>query len=472
MMRTGERWSKGLERLFLLYLFANPVLDILNGIYLYAVRTLAVAQPGWMAALTPSLLLRMTLLGLMGLYILLNRELLHILQMLVLVLVGLLSVTCEIFLGARYEFFADAQYIARFAYNIAALAVFTRLLNDPSRRDGAAVLLRRVFTWTALLMAGSIIACFVLSSVLPIRLGFFASADRFGIRGSSGFYFAANEAVAILMLLLPVTLSDFFSAGGFRDRKNWPRLIAPAAVMNAMLLVGTKTAFVALAAGTVFVLAYQFIRAKRLKDRAVKRRCWRLIAVSLALFLMLSVFGMAQMVFSSIARIGNIVEEERTEDSFSYLEDDEQRWAWQNSHPILRVLLSGREYYLRKAGENWAGDVRTVLFGIGRGTQAHIIEMDLFEMLFYYGLFGIVIMFFPFARRTFRLIRLPGKGLHRLSVLLALVLTFGYAFIAGHVYFSVTGGFYYVLMILYGELTFSAAENPAPCETSEQSAPC
>ncbi len=471
-MQNSERWNKGLERLFVLYLFANPILDIFNGMYLYAVRVLGVAQPGWMVSLTPTLLLRMALLLVMGWYILLNREIKQILWLLLLALVGLLSVTCEIFLGDRYEFFADAQYIARFAFNIAVLAVFTRLLNTSFSREEAGRLLRRIFTWTALLMAGSIIGCYVLSSVLPIRLGFFASADRFGIRGSSGFYYAANEAVAILMLLLPVMLSDFFSAGGFKDRKNWPRLIAPAAVMNALLLVGTKTAFVALAAGAIFVLAYQLIHARKTKDRAVSRRCWHLVALSLALFIVLSLFGMAQTVFSSISRLGNIVEEERTEDSFNYLEDDEQRWAWQNSHPILRVLLSGREFYLRKAGESWAADVRTILFGIGRGTQSHIIEMDLFEMLFYYGIFGLVVMMFPFAHRMLGLLRSPGKGLHRLSILLALVLTFGYAFIAGHVYFSVTGGFYFVLMILYGEFTFSAEESPAPCETLELSDPC
>ncbi len=471
-MLSGERWNKGLERLFVLYLFANPILDILNGMYLYAVRVLGIAQPGWMVSLTPTLLLRMALLLVMGLYILLNKEYKNILHILLLALVSLLSVTSEIFLGSRYEFFADAQYIARFAFNIAALAVFSRLLNVSFSREEAGRLLRRIFTWTALLMAGSIIGCYVLSSVMPIRLGFFASADRFGIRGSSGFYYAANEAVAILMLLLPITLSDFFAAGGFKDKKNWPRLIAPAAVMNALLLVGTKTAFVALAAGTFFVLAYQYIRARRTKNRAASRRCWHLVAISLSLCIVLSLFGMAQTVFSSISRLGSIVEEERTEDSFSYLEDDEQRWAWQNSNPIMRVLLSGREFYLRKAGDSWASDIRTVLFGIGRGTQSHIIEMDLFEMLFYYGIIGFIVMWIPYVLRVWKLFRTPGKGLHRMGVLLALVLTFGYAFIAGHVYFSVTGGFYFVLMILYGEFTFSAEESPAPCETSELSDPC
>jgi hypothetical protein len=411
----------------------------------------------------------MTLLLLMGLYILLNREYRQVLQVMMLVLAGLLSVTCEIFLGRRYEFFADAQYLARFVFNVTSLAVFTRLLTGGrfSRRDAAA-LLRRIFTWTALLMAGSIIACFVLSSVLPVRIGFYASADRFGIRGSSGFYYAANEAVAILMLLLPVTMADFFDAGPLKNLKSWPRLLAPAAVMNALLLVGTKTAFVALAAGAAFVFIYQLLQARRHKDRALFKRCRHLVGITLALFVLLSVFGMAQTVFSSISRLGSIVEEERTEDSFSYLEDDEQRWAWQNSHPILRVLLSGREYYLRRAGESWATDVRTVLFGVGRGTQSHIIEMDFFEILFYYGLFGLVVMALPFAKRAWWLIRAPGAGLHRLSVILALALTVGYAFIAGHVFFSVTGGFYFVLMILYGEFIASAAVERSP-ETSSAS---
>ena len=455
-MDVRGRWTERLERFFFFYLFANPVLDLINGIYLYTLRQLGVRPPGWLAALTPTLLLRIGVLGLMCCYILLIRDHKAMLNLMLIFLAALFSVYGEAFFSLRYGLFYDAQYAARFLYNIAALAVFPSLARGRSKETR--LLLRKVFTWSALMISGSIILCFLLSAMLPFKVGFYTYWDRFGPRGASGFYYAANEAVAILMLLLPVTFSDFFEAGGFRDRANWPRLFAPALIINAMLLVGTKTAFVALFAGLFFVAVYQLRKARREQNRDILRRCRQAAVSTAAVFLLLAVFGMAGSLIESITGMRNIWGEE--DNLFLYIEDEDQRDALLNANPIVRLLLSGREFYMFRAGEQWSQSYFTAIFGVGRGSQLKVIEMDFFEVLFYYGIFGFTVMLYPYARKVWRLLKkLKGKGgLPIWSVMLGLLLTAGYAAIAGHVVFSVTGGFYFVLLLVYGELILSGGE--------------
>jgi hypothetical protein len=451
-----EPWTERLERFFIIYLFANPVLDIINGIYIYTLRKLSIHPPGWLAALTPTLLLRIGVLVILCGYILLRRENRALFGMSLISLAAALSVLSEILFSERQNFFLDAQYAARFVYNIAALAVFTLMARDDRMGPEKILLLfRRVFTWTATIMSGSIFICLIVSSVRDERFGFATYGDRFGFRGVSGFYFATNEAVAIIMLMLPVLFVEFFRSGGFRDWKNWPKLIAPALTINAMLLMATKTAFAALIATLTFTVLYQLIRIIKTKDIRILLRFGQGIILTGAIFLLLSLFGMTDSVTGSIDGFTEHLTEEGNE--FIYIQDEEQRRAVAEAPPWLRVFLSGREFHMMRAANQWAQNPYTVVFGVGRGSQARVIEMDFFEVLFYYGIFGFIVMFLPYAQRFIDFFRQRKKinNFQAWSVMLGLALTLGYSFLAGHVFFSVTGGFYFALMLVYGALTLS-----------------
>jgi hypothetical protein len=468
MTIPGQRMAltDRLERFFILYLFANPILDILNGIYLYTLNTLELRPPAWLASVTITLVLRIGVLALMCGYIFLRRD--RMLFFISLIsLAAVLSIYGEIVFSRHYGFFFDAVYAARFLYNIAAMTVFAAMAGeDRYGPERMRLLLRRVFTWSALFMAGSIIVCFVLDSLLPFRVGFFTYGDRFGFRGASGFFNATNEAVSVLMLMLPVVFADFFEAGGFRDKKNWPRLIAPAVVINAMLLVGTKTAFAALALLLPFIVIYQWRKSAaclcKPVNKFIRKRLKQAGALTLALFFFLAFFGMAEMVLRAFWGFEQIIFEEG-DDLFWYMEDDLQRLSALNAHPIVRLLLSGRQFHLARTGERWLQNPYTVAFGIGRGSVGRVIEMDFYEILFYYGIFGCAVMLLPYVWKGRRLLHhLKGKkGILAAGIILGLTLTLGYAFIAGHVFFSVMGGFYFSLILVYGMLLLPDKALPA-----------
>ena len=92
--------------------------------------------------------------------------------------------------------------------------------------------------------------------------------------------------------------------------------------------------------------------------------------------------------------------------------------------------------------------------GIGRGSQAKIIEMDLLEVFLYYGVLGTVAMLWLYLLQGVKTIidLFRCFSLRNLAVCVALGLCVGYLFLAGHTLFSVTAGFYFAFMIVYARL--------------------
>ena len=88
--------------------------------------------------------------------------------------------------------------------------------------------------------------------------------------------------------------------------------------------------------------------------------------------------------------------------------------------------------------------------------------MDLFEVVIYYGIFGAVAMLWlylklglEFVWKFFKNIRELRYDLMPMAVLVSLGLCAGYLLIAGHILFSVTSGFYFSYMLLFGKITYT-----------------
>ena len=96
----------------------------------------------------------------------------------------------------------------------------------------------------------------------------------------------------------------------------------------------------------------------------------------------------------------------------------------------------------------------SALVGLGRGSQQRIIEMDLLEVFFYYGILGSITMLWLYLSQGIKVILdlFRNFSLHNLAVCVALALCVGFLFLAGHTLFSVTGGFYFAFMIGYARL--------------------
>ena len=441
-MAKRESILSRLDKFFWFFLFINPFLDILNGVYINIVSGVGMLDVEQNATLgvTPSLVVRMLVLLVFAGYLLLARERLAIGTALLIGVSWAFSLVSEYLGRGGVALFTDMQYIARFGYNILLVFVLLRLFAARWDGDKDALIknLDKLVAYTLIVMAGSIL----LSSLFQI--GWNTYADRLGYRGSRGFFYAGNDITAILALLLPLNLA--YVMRELRQRKGLRALLlaVPAALAsNAMLVIGSKTAFIAVAVTFFALFAASLVPGFKSRDFTSLR------GVSLAFLGALLVFLIMNL-FSSFEFLRSVIDSFRAPGEIAAAEG------------LDAALGSGRQTKLR---EHWAAfkdaGVFAWLFGLGRGSFPIILEMDVFEVLFYYGVAGLFTMLwlyavlgFQFVRRVIRRIDTTGCAL-----ILSLALCTGYLVVAGHILFSVTSGFYYVFSIVYSRV--SLADTPA-----------
>ncbi|MCM1149337.1 MAG: O-antigen ligase family protein [Butyricicoccus sp.] len=439
-MKQTSKAAELLEKIFWIFLFVNPFLDIINGVYINLVMGVGVLDVKFTNTLgvTPSLVARMVMLVAFALYILIVRDRKSILTALPIGACWILSMVGErVCMGALVSPFADAQYAARFCYNIVILMVYTRVFAARWGVDGKA-LLRRLdgiiaFTLTVLSLS-------ILISAI-VGVGYSTYADRMGYRGSRGFFYAGNDITAVLALLLPLCTARFMEM----DRKNAPRsrvvlyLIAGGLSANALMIIGSKTAFIAVGVNYGVMLAAALLTFAREKKTHTLLGFAGALGAALAVFaviMLLSAAELWQSIADSFAVTGHVVELDGIE----------------------RAMLSGRSVKLAEHFELFKnGGVPVWLFGMGRGSQQEVLEMDVFEVLFYYGIAGCLSFLWLYAKAAIGFF----KGMVRrpdiitAALFTALGMCAGYLFIAGHVLFSVTSGFYFAFVIVYSRVFFA-----------------
>ena len=439
-----EKRLRLLEKLFYIYLFVNPFIDMING---FILNTFSVS-------FGISLILRMALLALMGLYILLRRDWRTVL---LLIPVGLSAVLSLIPQAIYWELhlFTEAQYIARFLYNLAALVVFHYVLQEKShnKKDVFLELLDRLFTWCG--------AWVSLSLLVPLVLKLGASAYKSalgGIYGFKGFYFAGNEATAILITIFPMVLCRALKLD-IQKPVTWKTiglLVVPALMVNSLLIIGTKTAFAGLFLAVGCIGLYVLVSA--IRKKTLQQLFVFLIVIGMAcsvFFVLDSMSNIKQMIKDSQNAIGNTITNDGsdiyTDEVLEKLEEWDQM-AVTARDTFLGRLLSGRLGFLGYTFDEFKHALPlSALVGIGRGSRPRTIEMDFFEIFMYYGLFGAFFLLWPFWQRGSAVIKklLRDWNFTGFCGLVACITTLGYAFMAGHVLFTVTGGWYLILVMIY-----------------------
>ena len=431
MNRTSEK----LERLFWIFFFINPFLDILSGIYTTVFVKYLQSDPP--LPITPSLAVRLVFLVFMVFYLFFNR---HWKDIGALFLVGVswvLTVVGEYLSGLEVSYFTDAQYITRFLYNIVLLFVLVRMFrNMRLSRDQLLTKLNYLISYTLVVYSLAILIPYVLG------VGNSTYADRIGYRGSMGFFTAGNDITAVFQLLTPIALATFMLADhtGFTRGAKIKNAFPPAAALLSLCIIGTKTAFIAAGGGVIGLAIYAVVLAVKGQRREITRLLWVLLFTGVLAI----VTAIPTTLFADIAE---------SLDATNILFENEGAES---------ALFSGRLIKLADAWHQYrAGGILTCLFGIGRGTQEVIIEMDLCEVLFYYGVVGFVAMTWVYVKLAVQFFQGLARSfdLRGWAAMLAIGMCFGYLVIAGHILFSVTAGAYFMFTIVYSRILFSRDEH-------------
>ena len=464
MMLKQSKLTATLEKIFWFYLYLNPVLDILNGFYISLVSNVHVLDVEFISTLgiTPSLVIRLVFLAVFACYLIVSHDWKSIITAGVIALAWLLSMASEYLNSGHISFFIDAQYMARFCYNIAVLMVFSRVFAQRWTYDGKDLTaqLSAVIHYTLILLS--------LAVLIPaiLRIGYSTYADIRGYRGNRGFFYAGNDITAILTVLLPITIAaEMRSAKTAKEMSGRARFgivpaLAAGLAANALMVIGSKTAFIALILSFLVMLVVAVVYSSREHSREPVNGFLFVVLFTVVISLIINLISVLQNLPEILQEYGRITlrgiysssmfstvmsSMVATEDIF-LVED------------IGTGLFNGRLLKLADQFAQYrAGGFLVWLFGLGRGSQEVVIEMDVFEVLCYYGIFGLAAMLWLYVRLAVDFLRCFFRRVcvRSIAIFLGIGMTIGYMVIAGHILFSVTSGFYLSFAILFSRVFFA-----------------
>ena len=163
-MKEKPRFLRSLEHFFWVFLFINPFLDILNGVYLNLIQRVGVLDvENAVIGITPTLVLRMLLLVVFAVYVLCGRDRRDILTAAGIAAALVLSMISEYRFTGKLGYFVDLQYMARFAFNIVLFMVYSRVLAGRGwSREELLARLDRLIRYTLFVLTVSILVSSVL----------------------------------------------------------------------------------------------------------------------------------------------------------------------------------------------------------------------------------------------------------------------------------------------------------------------
>ncbi|MBQ8192743.1 MAG: O-antigen ligase family protein [Bacilli bacterium] len=251
--------------------------------------------------------------------------------------------------------------------------------------------------------------------------------------GSVGWFFAANEVGAILTLLFP-----YIYKLGHQNRLV-KLLICAIFIIVAMMIIGTKTAFFGMILTEIVFCIYFLIIRKKITIKPF------LIAL---LILIISTVLIPSLPATNNMKnhIDRLTEEENVTD----VEEEDNYEDKQNTlfGRILKVALSSRDIYLYDTYDIYE-ESATVdkVFGIGFVNRQSIdnskikklIEIDIFDIFFHYGIIGFIVYFAPilwiYFKSIYEVIRNKLKlDFSKLLYLYAITLLIGISCLAGHIF--------------------------------------
>ena len=277
-------------------------------------------------------------------------------------------------------------------------------------------------------------------------------------KGTVGWFYAANEIGAITVALLPYVYYTLFAR-----MPVFKTSIIFIIIILADVLLGTKTSFIGMLITELLYLLYNLFNYK-------KNRGYGLIVsimIVIISFCIIPQIPAIKNLQNAITNSSQIVEEPPQNNSEIIIKN-------QSLKRIVAVALSGRDVFLFNT-LNIYNDVSLVdkTLGIGFVNRDSInnedieklIEMDLLDILFHYGIIGFIIYFGPLIYIIYRTIKSIIKSKFQLSFFkLTNIYVIGImtliSLIAGHVYSAPAVSIYIAFSVAMLDSALTKGEMP------------
>lgn len=347
-----------------------------------------------------------------------------------------------IYHGSVHILFNDLVEISKFILIIFIIEAFKALrIHEKNFKR----LLRNIFLANLIL--------FPVSLLIPKLLGVGYSMYSNNV-GNSGFFYAANDLNAVLIILFAYGINILFQ--GNLTRNKWISFsVIVLSIAASLILLGSKSS-IAFTALIIFIYTIKFFKEKK------KYFSRKNIVLSLTGIVVL--MAAAGIVFNddinkSLERHSYFFEKQAKEGN------------------VISFIVTGRDEFLSASYQAYVNaDLKFLRFWLGVGSDTHaketaayfsddrdslIIEMDIWDTLFRYGFLGVVIMYGYLLLIIYEHVRLNQN--YNFNFLLCFALLLMYSSLGGHVLYSALSGSFLALVcagLLNPSYTFEQKKGP------------
>lgn len=389
---------------FIIYLMMlTPFIDLLNGLFEYIFKI----------NISPGVVIRSGILVII-IYIYIMQKRSNILKIIGIVALFLVQI---LFLSFNNDIniYAEISFISKIYYNIFLIFIIGRLFRE-SNID------YEVYVDKFISVSLIITISLIITKVLGIGISAYGDAG-----GYKGLYMGLNDLTAVLVITFPFILYRLSTA----NNKIKYSIYATFVGVN-IVSVGTKTSLVILTVIIMFFV-YQIMFKQRKFINII------VVLISIVVFF--------------------IVFEKYFWETYSSTILVRQKYFMENQN-FITFLVSGRNATLITAMEHWNSGLFNILFGLGftKGSEfigsfllGHgMIEMDFFDILYFYGLIFLLIVAIPLVNIFLKSIKniFKAKKLLYKIICLVYILVIIISFLGGHVLLSPLAGIYFA--VIYG----------------------
>lgn len=287
----------------------------------------------------------------------------------------------------------------------------------------------------------SVAIIYALLIFIPIVTGTSFSSYSLNEVGYKGWYYAANEVGAIITLLLPFVIYEFIS-----NTKKKSMYIFTLLYLFVMVQIGTKVPLFAL---ILIFLSFVILFILKTIDRRKEIEAFTIKKSVLTYFLIILISIQILFVFSPISEVISI----RTEQ----LKYDNTK---QTKEKVVDFVFSSRDKYFIIVSERFNdATINNKLLGIGaisvdEGSylNENITEIDYTDVFFRYGFIGssiyfmsiLYLIFISFLKNN-NFKKLLNNNFQIIKII-SLLLAFGIALFAGHVFIAPAVSIYIALL--------------------------
>lgn len=286
------------------------------------------------------------------------------------------------------------------------------------------------------------------------------------LKGSIGLFYAGNEIANIMIILFPFAYL-------FINKSKYSFLII-FPIIVVIMMIGTKVATFGCLIITILSLIFSFIKNKfKINKSVIKCLLVSIFALILSLnsYALYNYNYMKNNYYKDDSK--EIVIDEVNKNEVNEIQNQLSTiYESNNFVKIIRPIISGRDILLANTISiyNNVKDDSNIWFGIGfsntdrvnNSNIARLIEIDVCDLFFHFGIIGLLISFFPFIVLGYYLLKNYKKiNIDIVYFLIILLLIFGISTLSGHVLFAPAVSIYLalILIIIINYLDLSESKN-------------